>query len=124
MIKGKEIIISEKDVFYFSGGDKNSPNFPNKTIHTDLTVAQRCGLNNRRASGAMFEGILTDLMIKVFGDDWWSQGAMRIKFIEGVTVGDAITPYCLKTDSGYIVWCENQHRVKTCIGLAIMKEQI
>lgn len=122
LFSGETFTISNRDLCYFSGGDKDSEHFPNPTIHTSLKVAQECGLKQQMASGAMFEGVLADLIYRIVGDVWYKQGRMRLKYLIGVTLNDEITPYAKKITDGYEVWCENQNKVITCVGQAILLE--
>ena len=119
--------ITEERVHAFSGGFPKGPRRPNKNIHTDLEFAKSCGLPARAASGSMFEGYLTELMINLFGEDWLTYGKMSLKFIAMVDVNDTILPRAVvqsrqSEDSGIRfmmdVWCENQHGNKVTVGTA------
>jgi len=54
----------------FSGGWPPFDGWPARNVHTDAEFAKRCGLPGRAASGAMFQGYLTELMISLFGEEW------------------------------------------------------
>jgi len=116
LYKGDDICITRQDLCYFSGGNANAPEFPKSTIHTDINFAKNCGFNKLVASGAMFEGMIADLISDIEGIDWFTKGRMKIKFVDIVTAGDTITPYAVETKYGYDVWCENQYKIKTCVG--------
>lgn len=88
--KGEPKNITGKALMYFSGGDKNNSKFPQRTIHTDINLAQKCGLKNRIASGAMSEGFISELMVNIIGDILFKTGKMRLKFIQVVEMGDTI----------------------------------
>ena len=120
--------VTDERVYAFSGGFPRGPEWPIKTIHTDLEFAKSCGLPARAASGAMFEGYLTELMIDLFGEGWLKHGnKMSLKFIAIVDPGDTLLPKAIVRsrqveDSGVRfvveVWCENQHGNKVVIGTA------
>jgi acyl dehydratase len=119
--------VTEERVFAFSGGFPKGPDWPKKTIHTNLDFAMSCGLPTRAASGAMFEGYLTELMIDLFGESWLTGGEMRLNFINIVTPGDTLLPKAVVQsreigDSGASftmeVCCENQHGDKVVVGIA------
>jgi acyl dehydratase len=124
---GKLKTVTEERVYAFSGGFPKGPDWPKKNIHTDLEFAKSCGLPTRAASGAMFEGYLTELMIDLFGENWLSGGRMELKFIAIVDVGDKLLPKAI-VQSKYIedsgvrfvmeVWCQNQHGNKVVVGTA------
>lgn len=124
---GKLKTITDERVYAFSGGYPRGPEWPKKTIHTNLDFARNCGLPKRMASGAMFEGYLTELMINLFGENWLKGGKMTLKFIAIVSPGDTLlTKTIVKTrhieDERIIfeleVWCENQRGNKVVIGAA------
>lgn len=119
--------VTEDRVYAFSGGFPKGTDWPKKNIHTDLEFAKSCGLPTRAASGAMFEGYLTELMIDLFGEDWLTYSKMSLKFIAIVDVNDTILPRAVvqsrqSEDSGIRfmmdVWCENQHGNKVTVGTA------
>ena len=119
--------VTEERVYAFSGGFPKGKDWPKKTIHTDLEFARSCGLPSQAASGAMFEGYLTELMIDLFGYDWLTYGKMSLKFIAIVDVNDTILPKAIvqskqAQNSDVIftmdVWCENQHGNKVVVGTA------
>lgn len=110
---------------YFSGGDKSLPNFPKVTIHTNLQEANDYGLPDRIAAGAMFEGLIAELISNIVGDVWYKIGKMRLKFIQPVFIGDSVTPYVsfnqvVDGKAMFDIWCENQDKVKTIVGQAIV----
>lgn len=119
--------VTEERVYAFSGGFPKGTDWPKKNIHTDLEFAKSCGLPTRAASGAMFEGYLTELMIDLFGEDWLTYGKMSLKFIAIVDVNDTILPKAIvqsKQIDGSAVkftmdaWCQNQHGNKVTVGTA------
>ncbi len=113
---------------FFSGGFPRGPNWPAKNIHTDLEFAKKCGLKTRAASGAMFEGYLTDHVIDIFGEDWLNYGTMDLKFIGLVDKDDTLIPKAVvkskKLEGSAVeftleIWCENQNGNKVVVGTAI-----
>jgi len=124
---GKIKTITEERVYSFSGGFPRGPEWPKKTIHTNIDVASRCGLKKRMASGAMFEGYLIELMIDLFGERWLSKGKMTLKFIAQVSPGDTLVAKAIiesketansTTKYKLNLWCENQNAQKVVIGSA------
>jgi acyl dehydratase len=118
--------IDEKSLLYFSGGDRDSPQFPSKTIHTNLEFAKECGLKERIASGSMSEGFIVELMVDIMGDKWFEMGKMRLKFIRPVVIGDIVMACARlqdKSDDNIIleVWCENQNKEKIAVGGVIIE---
>ena len=119
--------VTEERVYAFSGGFPKGKDWPKKNIHTDLEFARSCGLPTRAASGAMFEGYLTELMIDLFGENWLTYGKMSLKFINIVDVNDRLLPKAIVQskqiqNSNIIftmeVWCENQHGNRVVVGTA------
>ena len=124
---GKLKTVTEERIYAFSGGFPKGPDWPKKNIHTDLEFAKSCGLPTRAASGAMFEGYLTELMIDLFGEEWLRQGRMSLTFIAIVDAGDRLVPKAVvrsrqAEDCGVRfvmdVWCENQQGNKVVVGTA------
>ena len=119
--------VTKERVYAFSGGFPKGLGWPKKNIHTDLEFAKNCGLPTRAASGAMFEGYLTELMIDLFGENFLTEGKMSLTFIAIVDPGDRLLPRAIvrsKQAEGpkirfvMDVWCENQHGDKVVIGTA------
>ena len=126
-VTGSLKMVSEERVYAFSGGFPKGDDWPKKTIHTNLEFAKNCGLPDRAASGAMFEGYLTELMIDSFGEEWLKMGRMSLKFINIVSPGDTLIPKATvqsrEDESSGLrftldVWCENQHGEKVVVGTA------
>lgn len=118
-------MVAEHEVYAFSTDFLKGKDWPKKNIHTDLEFAESCGLPSRAASGAMFEGYLTELMINLFGVDWLTYGKMSLKFIAIVDVNNTILPKATiqskqvqNSDIVFTmdVWCENQHGSKVVVG--------
>jgi len=122
---GKLRTVSLERINLFSGGFPKGPNWPAKNIHTDLETAKSCGLKTRAASGAMFEGYLTDFMIDLFGVDWLHYGTMNLAFINIADKDDTLIPKgVVKAKQGadpgleitLDLWCENQYGTKVVAG--------
>jgi len=64
--------------------------WPARNIHTDMEVAKKCGLGAPIASGAMFEGYLTDMMLELFGEDWLHYGRVEVTFLKPVYAGSSV----------------------------------
>jgi len=126
-VSGNLKTVTEERVYAFSGGFPKGPDWPKKNIHTDLEFAQSCGLPTRAASGAMFEGYLTELMIDLLGENFLTEGKMSLTFIAIVDPGDRLLPKAIvqskKVEGSEVrfvidVWCENQHGNKVVVGTA------
>lgn len=124
---GKPKKIAEGRVFAFSGGPFNAPGWPASNIHTDLKLAQSIGLTTRAVSATQYQSHLVDMLIDIFGLDWFKYGRIDSKFIATVDVNDIITSNISVVSSepeGSMVrfimetWCENQHGRKVLVGSA------
>ncbi len=130
MFAGQIRTVSLERINLFSGGFPKGPNWPAKNIHTDLEIAKSCGLTTRAASGAMFEGYLTDLMIDLFGLEWLHYGKMKLAFINIVDKDDTLIPTGIFKSKQIVdssveftldVYCENQYGEKVIVGNSIGK---
>mgnify|MGYP001044243905 CR=1 FL=1 len=124
---GKPKVLAEERVWAFSGGAFRDPQWPRKNIHTDLEFAKNCGSPTRAVSATQYMGHLAELMIGLFGEKWFKQGKMSLKFIAIVDVGDRLFSKAIvrskEKEGGGIrfnleVWCENQHGNKVAVGSA------
>lgn len=122
---GREKTVSQGRICAFSGGFPKGPGWPKRNIHTDLSFARDCGLTEQAASGAMFEGYLSELMIDLFGMGWLRNGKMSLVFVKTVAPGERLTPKAvvrakmhLSTGVEFVldVWCENSMGSKVVIG--------
>jgi acyl dehydratase len=122
---GKPKPMEESRVFAFSGGKFNAPGWPAKNIHTSLDFAKSVGLPTRAVSATQYEGHLTDLLIDLFGKNWFKHGRMEAKFIALVDVNDVVTSRAVvvsnekEGDTSRITldtWCENQRGEKVLVG--------
>jgi acyl dehydratase len=125
---GKPKEITEERVYAFSGGFPKGPGWPQKNIHTDVEFARRCGLPARNASGSMFEGYVTEMLVDLFGENWLRGGKMQLVFIRMVAIGDTVLPKAIVqsrqedlsgTKFVLEIWCENQHGDKVAVGTAV-----
>ena len=126
-VSGRLKTVAEERVYAFSGGLRQEPGWPSKNIHTDVEFARSCGLPTRAASGAMFEGYLTELMIDLFGVGWLRGGKMNLRFKSIVNPGDTLLPKAVvqsrqvedsKVSFVLKVWCENQYGKEVVVGTA------
>jgi hypothetical protein len=117
--------MDEARVFAFSGGKFNAPGWPAQNIHTSLDFAKSVGLPTRAVSATQYEGHLTDLLIGLFGRNWFRHGRMEAKFIALVDVGDTVTSKAVvvsnEKENGAAritldTWCENQRGEKVLVG--------
>lgn len=122
---GKPKPMDEARVFAFSGGKFNAPGWPAQNIHTSLDFAKSVGLPTRAVSATQYEGHLTDLLIDLFGNNWFAHGRMEAKFIALVDVNDIIMSRAVvlsMEDEGSAAlvtldtWCENQRGEKVLVG--------
>ncbi len=114
-------------ILAFSGGFLSEPSWPHKNLHTDLAKAQEAGLPELIASGNQSVGILVELLMQVFGDNWLHQGILDLKVVNSVYVGDTVQAKAVikercETDGGVNVtldaWCENQSGKTVIVGTA------
>ncbi len=124
---GKPKRLAEARVFAFSGGPLNAPGWPASNIHTDLKLAQSAGLPTRAISATQYQSHLVDLLIDIFGMDWFKSGVIDSKFVAIVDVNDIITSKlsvvsCVtegnKLRINLEAWCENQFGRKVLVGTA------
>jgi len=124
---GKPKVLSEERVYAFSGGPFKVSPWPRKNIHTDLEFAKNCGLQTRAVSATQYMGHLAELMIDLFGEKWFQQGKMSLKFIAIVDVGDRLVSKAIvrsrEEENGSVrfnldIWCENQDSNKVAVGTA------
>jgi acyl dehydratase len=122
---GRTKEVTQDRISAFSGGFPRSDGWPKKNIHTDLAFAQACGLSAQAASGAMFEGYLSELMIELFGVEWLRRGRMSLVFVKTVPPGERLTPKAtvrertLESTGVRVlldVWCEDSTGSKVVVG--------
>lgn len=125
-IVGKERRLSMQKMRLFSGGDPGL-DWPARNIHTDREVSIRSGIGRPVASGFMFEGYLSELLISFFGKFFFQGGSFRAVAIDMAGDGDSVIPKMVLEDglnpssnekimAG--IWCENQYGNKIMIGEA------
>jgi hypothetical protein len=122
---GKAKVMAEARVLAFSGGKFNTPGWPASNIHTNLDFAKSVGLPTRAVSATQYEGHLTDLMIDLFGLNWFRHGKMEAKFIALIDVDDVVISKAVvlgsELEGDHIrisldTWCENQRGQKVLVG--------
>lgn len=82
--------LSVERVLAFSGGPFSRPNWPDRNLHTDLAKAQEAGLAGVIVSATQFQGFLIDLMIEVFGETWFTGGALETRVPKSLMLGDTL----------------------------------
>lgn len=82
-------------------------------IHNDLGIARRAGLRLPIVQGQQQVGILTELMTRTFGADWFTAGWMRVKFLQPVTVFEPLIA------SGVITGLTPETNERTTVALEI-----
>jgi acyl dehydratase len=91
--------------------------------HTDSEAAKKDGLEKPLASGQNQMAFIHEMMERNFGDAWVYGGRISVRYIHPVYAGDVLTAHGMVTgvDDAVVtvmVWCENQHGVKTSAGTA------
>ena len=124
---GPRYHLSIERVLAFSGGPFSRPNWPDRNLHTDLEKAQEAGLSGIIVSATQFEGYLVDLLVDLFGDTWFTSGAIETRIPKSLMLGDFVQPKAVlrsTDDDGNIrtftmdVSCENQRGEHVLIGSA------
>lgn len=114
-------------ILAFSGGFLSEPNWPHKNLHTDLDKAREAGLPDLIASGNQSIGLLTSLMVEIFGMLWFSHGTLDLKVVKSVYANERVQAKAVVTDRRTIdhavvlsldARCENQHGETIVIGTA------
>lgn len=91
------------------------------SIHTDLEVAQRGGLQKTVAQGLMVASYFSAWCTRLLGPAWLCNGKGRLTFLKPMYVGDSVTLYAeiVKNDGGHVqldVWARNQSGEVTAVG--------
>lgn len=53
-------------------------------IHYDLDYARKRGFSGTLAHGLMVQGYANDVALAVYGEDWLTRGAIKVKFVAPV----------------------------------------
>lgn len=53
-------------------------------IHYDLDYAKKRGFQGTLAHGLMVQGYANDVALAMYGDDWLTRGAIKVKFVAPV----------------------------------------
>jgi acyl dehydratase len=93
VFSGKPKTMGHERLLAFSGGRFALNGWPRRNIHTDIDVANRTGLSTLAVSGVQVQGHIAQLMIELFGEQWLSNGTMKVKFLRPIDVLETITPY-------------------------------
>ncbi|MPZ44323.1 MAG: hypothetical protein GEV05_13130 [Betaproteobacteria bacterium] len=110
-----------------SGGPIESPDWPEKNLHTDLKAANDAGLSAVVVSGTQWEGYLVGLLVEMFGIAWFAGGQLDIKIPRSVKIDETVQPKARvearEQDGGRVrialsVWCENQDGEQVLVGAA------
>jgi acyl dehydratase len=124
---GKPKKMTLERLWTFSGGPFAGKGWPKQNTHTDLEFARERGLRTAIASGTQSEGHLVELLVQLFGMQWFSHGTLDIKLTGPVEVDDVVVARAIVTqkmdDSKSVrflfdVWVENQRGVKVLVGNA------
>lgn len=124
---GKPKKMSFERLWTFSGGPFTGTGWPKQSTHTDVEFARTRGLRTAIASGTQSEGHLVELMIQLFGAEWFSHGTLDIKMTGPVELDDIVTAKAVVKEKAddvgatrYVldVWVENQRGEKSIVGSA------
>ncbi len=123
---GKPKRISWQRLWAFSGGPFAAEGWPKKNLHTDTQVAITCGLPSVAASATQFQGYMAELMVNLFGEEWFRRGEMTLKFIKPVPDDDVLTSKVRvqskeegsPTKITFEAWCENKNGEPVAVGTA------
>ena len=124
---GRQRILSIGRILAFSGGPLDSPEWPSKNLHTDKDKASEAGLSAPIASGIQYESHLIELLCALFGERWFEDGVLNVKYPRPVRAGDAVQPFAkitAFTSEGTIasveldVWCARGDGEKVLVGTA------
>jgi len=91
-LAGRPLTLTLARVLAFSGGPIAEPGWPERNLHTDLAKAREAGLDQIIASGTQSEGLLTAFLVETFGPNWFGGGALDVRFVKPVRVGDTVRP--------------------------------
>jgi acyl dehydratase len=124
---GQACDLSLDRILAFSGGFLSEPHWPHKNLHTDLDKAREAGLPDLIASGNQSIGILTSLLIEIFGMPWFSHGTLDLTVVKSVYANETVQAKAVvkerqTNDNATRVtldaWCENQHGDTVVAGTA------
>jgi acyl dehydratase len=90
-------------------------------IHLDPQVALRTRFGKNIAQGLLILTLISRLILRTFAEDWLTRGALKVRFVKPVFVGDQVTACGVLLDDppgGCVVWCENQHGDRVIDGQA------
>ena len=114
-------------VLAFSGGAFSQPHWPDQNLHTNLEKAREAGLPDIIVSATQFEGHMVDLLIELFGEAWFSEGAIETRVPKSLILNDTVQPKAVLREIQYDtdcrtfvldVSCENQHGEQVLVGTA------
>lgn len=119
--------ITMERLWTFSGGPFAQEGWPRKNLHTHQETALAQGLPKLATSGTQYQGYVLQLLLELFGDDWFYHGTMTAKFVAMVDAGETLTAKAAVRSREAIdncvkftldVWCENQQGEKALVGSA------
>jgi acyl dehydratase len=105
--------VTQEDMTLYSGPGN---------IHSDLEVAKRTGLDATIAQGVMTLAYASELMTKVCGAEWLSNGEIAVTFTKPVFAGDTVSVGAEQTEDGYAITARNQNGETVMVGTARIVE--
>lgn len=124
---GSEHHLTLERVFAFSGGPFSRPRWPDRNLHTDTAKAKEAGLPGIIVSATQFQGFLIDLLIDLFGEDWFTTGTIETRVPKSLMLGDtvqakvvlhAVEPSADVVTYKMDIFCDNQNGEHVLVGTA------
>ena len=119
--------LSKARILALSGGALGSAEWPRKNLHTDDAKATEAGLPAPIASGIQCDGDIVRLLIRLFGERWFSHGRLTVTHRRPVFEGTWVQARArvgatTASDAGEIVhveaWCETLEKDIVTAGIA------
>ena len=92
IFEGKARKLTWARALALSGGPFETPDWPDKNLHTDLKAANDAGLSAVVVSGTQWEGYLVGLLVEMFGMAWFHGGQLDIKIPRSVKIDETVQP--------------------------------
>jgi acyl dehydratase len=111
---GRPKVISVARTRAAAGGPWDAPEWPFKDLHTDDEIARKSGFPGQIGVGSALHGYVIQLMTVLFGTRWLSHGALDVRYLRPILVGDVVTARARVTRRdddaiGLDVWVTDQN---------------